>query len=204
MWLTNDYKELGKIEDSIIAPVTRIFEGNNWQGKEYDRFEPDLIGGKLIVFPYIIIQPKQLQYTAVQLNLLQAIEPIVEEVMKIFPKHVKIRGEVATLLPGVKIKPHYDDRWFHEHCRRIHVPIVTNEKCLHVFENRFAKLEYSKIYEINNRILHSAVNSGTTNRVHLILDLLDETLYHSIGCSASKLVEISIPEKFKNTQTIPK
>lgn len=197
MWTPYDYKEIGQIDEALMAPVKDLLEKNNWTGKEYDRYEPTLLGGKLVAFPWIIVQPHQLRYTPVQKTLLDAVAPIVDEVMKLFPGYVKVRGELATLLPGVKVKLHYDDRWFHENCRRIHVPIVTNEDCQQIFEDRSFRLEYSKIYEINNRILHSAANNGNAHRVHLILDLLDETLYNSINRSKDKMLEISTPAAFK-------
>ena len=101
-----DYKELGQIDETLMEPVKQVLEENNWAGKEYDRFEPTLLGGKLVVLPYLIIQPRQLQYTKEQLNLLKAVEPIIEEVMKQFPGYIKVRGELATLMPGSKIKLH--------------------------------------------------------------------------------------------------
>jgi hypothetical protein len=33
-------------------------------------------------------------------------------------------------------------------------------------------------YEVNNRVLHSFWNNGTTGRVHVVLDILDKNLYN--------------------------
>jgi hypothetical protein len=197
MHITEDYVELGSIGEDIMRPVTKILEETDWDGPEYDRNEVSLQGGKLLVLPYIIPFKKP-SYTAAQVKLLQTISPIIETIMSFFPNYVKVRGELATLLPGVKVRLHYDDRWFHENCRRIHVPIVTNNYAEQHFEDRKYHLDYCKIYEINNRMLHGAANYGHDVRVHLILDILDKNLYDShIVPDINRLNEIIVPEKFK-------
>lgn len=197
MLLTGDYQELGFIDETLMEPVKTALEETDWTRQEFERHEVTLLGGKLLVLPFLIFKPEQIKYTEEQQRVYDTIKPIVEEVMKQFPGYVKVRGELATLLPNVKIKLHYDDRWFHEHCRRIHVPIITNDKCQQIFEDRIYHLDYSKIYEINNRGLHSAANYGDAPRVHLIIDILEETTYNSIGRSLDKLNEIRTPERFQ-------
>ena len=189
MWMTDDYIEIGHVDLTLIDPVKKILEEHNWEGKEYDRYEVPLVGGKLVVLPYLIYRPNQINYTTDQLKLVTAVKPIINSIMNHFPGYIKVRGELATLPPGAKLKLHYDNMWFHENCRRIHVPILTNALCQQIFEDRTHHLEYSKIYEINNRIFHSASNNSNSHRVHLILDLLDEGLYNSIDQNISKLLE---------------
>jgi hypothetical protein len=197
MHITEDYKELGRVQEDLMKPVTKILEESDWTGPEYDRNEASLQGGKLLVLPYII-PLKKTTYTGAQVKLLQTVSPIVDQVMQYFPDYIKIRGEVATLLPGVKVRLHYDDRWFHENCRRIHVPLVTNDLCEQHFEDRKYHLEYCKIYEINNRMLHGAANYGNSVRIHLILDILERSLYNSyIVPDVNRLNDIIIPEKFR-------
>ena len=157
MHITEDYVELGSISESLMNPVTKILEETDWSGAEYDRNEVTLQGGKLLVLPYIIPFKKP-NYTTTQVKLLQTVSPIIDHIMGFFPDYVKVRGELATLLPGVKVRLHYDDRWFHENCRRIHVPIVTNSKAEQHFEDRKYHLDYCKRDEINNRMLHGAAN----------------------------------------------
>ena len=197
MDINEDYKELGLISEDLMKPVTDLLAKADWSGAEYDRNEVTLQGGKLLVLPFITPFKKP-NYTPAQLDLLSAVSPIVEEVMKQFPNYVKIRGELATLLPGVKVRLHYDDRWFHQNCRRIHIPVVTNNQAEQHFESRKYHLDYCKIYEINNRMLHGAANYGDAPRIHLIIDLLDKELFDSyIAPDFTRLNEIVVPEQFR-------
>jgi hypothetical protein len=101
MHITEDYVELGSISESLMNPVTKILEETDWNGPEYDRNEVSLQGGKLLVLPYIIPFKKP-SYTTAQVKLLQTVSPIIEHIMIFFPNYVKVRGELATLLPGEK------------------------------------------------------------------------------------------------------
>ncbi len=200
MWIPCDYKQLGTIDKSITDPVRELINSINWSSNDYNRYELPLKSGKLIVFPYLIYHANQVSYSDPQRRLLEAFDPVVDEVMKLFQGYIKVRGEIATLLPNTSLESHFDNQWFHQHCRRIHVPITTNNQCQQIFEDRIYHLEENKIYEINNRNLHSASNFGTTDRTHLILDLLDETIYNSIDRNKKKLIEKSVPETYQKNE----
>lgn len=181
MWIPSDCQEIGKIDPEILNPVIDLFNRTDWNYHGYRRFDyPLLKERKGLVLPFIVYKFDHSFYTKEQVELIKAVEPVVEQVLRLFPGYIKVRGEITNLLPGVELGLHIDPAWFHKHSKRIHVPIITNQDCYHMFEDRKVHLEFSKIYEINNRIRHSAVNGGSTNRVHLILDLLDENLYNQI------------------------
>ena len=175
-----DFKEIGKVDPEILNPVIELFNTINWDTFSYKRHESKLKAGKLLALPYIVYKYDHPFYTEEQKTLIEAIEPVVDEIVKLFPGYVKVRGEIATLLPGVDLPLHTDIVWFHKYSRRIHVPIITNEHCCQKFEDRTFHLEFAKIYEINNRIMHGASNQGKNHRIHLILDLLNEDIYNII------------------------
>ena len=83
------------------------------------------------------------------------------------------------LPPGVTLGWHRDPMWFHENCKRIHVPIISNPDCFQLWKGERHHLEIGKMYEINNRRRHSAINGGSTSRVHIILDLCDDDIWTS-------------------------
>lgn len=197
MWIPCDYKRLGAIDPSITQPAKDLLAIGNWEGIEYNRKEPPLKDGKLIALPYLIYNPVNLLYTSYQRKVVFTFEPVVNEVMKLFPNYIKVRGEIATLLPNTSLTLHYDKQRFHEYSRRIHIPITTNDRCQQIFEDRIYHLEENAVYEINNRTMHSAANFGTTARTHLILDLLEESQYNSINKSIKILSEESIPEQYR-------
>lgn len=183
-----DFKEIGKIDPEILNPVIELFDTINWNDFSYRRPEPKLRAGKLLALPYLLYKYDHPVYTEEQQMIIKAVEPVVDEIIKLFPGYVKVRGEIATLLPGVELPLHTDIVWFHKYCRRIHIPIITNKDCYQQFENRTSHLEFAKIYEINNRIMHGAGNLGNSQRIHLILDLLSDNIYNIIDKKVYQLM----------------
>lgn len=145
---------------------------------EYSRNEPPLKDGRLLVFPYVI-KPRDHALTIEQVGLLRSCQPICDLVMDYHPGHRFIRGELVMLPPGVTLGWHRDPMWFHEHCRRIHVPVISNPDCFQLWDGERRHLEVGKMYEINNRQRHSAVNGGSEGRVHMIFDICDDRIWTS-------------------------
>ena len=81
---------------------------------------------------------------------------------------------IILLLPaGAKIEPHVDQgRWFRL-AHRIHVPLITNPDVEFRVGGDCVSMKVGKAYEIDNaNKIHSVVNNGATDRVHLVVDLL--------------------------------
>jgi Aspartyl/Asparaginyl beta-hydroxylase len=148
----------------------------SWMQQQFNRGEPPLKDGRLVILPYVI-KPHSYQPNVDQQELITACQPICDTVHRLFPNTRFIRGEIATLPPGVKLGWHVDPMWFHEHCHRIHVPIITDVSCVQLWNGHEQHLDIGKIYEINNRVRHSAHNSSDIFRIHVILDLCDNTTW---------------------------
>ena len=52
--------------------------------------------------------------------------------------------------------------------KRIHIPLITNEKCFMAIEDRNYYLEPGKIYLTNTILRHTAVNASENYRVHIV------------------------------------
>lgn len=52
--------------------------------------------------------------------------------------------------------------------KRIHIPLVTNDKCFMAIEDRNYYLEPGKIYLTNTTLRHTAVNASESLRVHIV------------------------------------
>jgi hypothetical protein len=52
--------------------------------------------------------------------------------------------------------------------KRIHIPLITNDKCFMAIEDRNYYLEAGKIYLTNTTLRHTAVNASDTYRVHIV------------------------------------
>lgn len=90
--------------------------------------------------------------------------------------------EVALLInlpKNKKILPHVDSDEHFIKTRRIHIPIVTNDKCNFRVDNEIVQMKQGEIWEINNAYkIHGVINNGDTDRIHLLIDykILDKKI----------------------------
>jgi len=52
--------------------------------------------------------------------------------------------------------------------KRIHMPLITNDDCIMIIEDRIYNLEVGKIYLTNTTLRHTAVNASMNHRVHIV------------------------------------
>ena len=131
MLIDVNYRTLSEIPKKLLKPIVDACKKAQWTDGNYDRFEKPLADGKLIEFPFPIAKREQ-NYTEEQRAILQACRPLLEWILSQpqFANYKWIRGEVATLVPGVELGWHRDPQWFHDRCVRLHVPIITNKRCV--------------------------------------------------------------------------
>lgn len=183
--LSLDIDTLPFLKD-IILTVTSV----DWLQDEFNRNEITLKDGRLCLLPYLISKPDQLVPSKNRSKLSNALSPLVEFLTDKIQGHKIIRGELVNLLPGRSLIPHIDVYWFHKESRRIHVPILTNNNAMLTFEGRPYHLELGKVYEINNRILHSGYNNGETDRIHLILDMMPIDVFDNAVQTKQNFMEV--------------
>ncbi len=101
--------------------------------------------------------------------------PIMESVTALYGyKNGFYPKVMLAKIPGKGfIPPHKDGdiRGFAPH--KIHVPLQTNPDCYFFIEGEKFHLKQSVAYEVNNGKQHGVVNSGTTDRIHLIFEYID-------------------------------
>jgi len=79
----------------------------------------------------------------------------------------------TRLRHGTEIKRHKDKGPITKRSHRIHIPIITNSKCLFTVDNETLHMGAGEIWAIDNvGKFHSVVNNGDIDRVHLIVDLM--------------------------------
>jgi hypothetical protein len=178
MFFESNYKTISKISPDLIEAVAVACKQASWGNGNYERSEKVLSGGKLIEFPFVVSKTKE--YSDEKLSILKASEPILNwiESLEQFRSCKWIRGEVATLMPGVELTWHKDPFWFHSQCQRLHVPIISNADCVQLWQGDEFHMEVGYLYELNNRVWHSAVNRGLEPRTHLILDIMEESKWN--------------------------
>lgn len=89
-----------------------------------------------------------------------------------------IRIFYARLFPGDSILPHIDTGPIFSISRRCHLPILAPQGIQFFCSGATYKPIEGTWFEINNCALHSVLNTATTNRIHLIVDLLEPMYDH--------------------------
>ena len=88
-----------------------------------------------------------------------------------FPDEEIGRIVIANLAPGEEVKPHRDEGLYSDTTDRYHFVVTTNPDVVSTSGDEQLHMSRGDIYWFNNHIEHSVKNTGTTNRIHLIVDL---------------------------------
>ena len=78
---------------------------------------------------------------------------------------------VHNLQPGKKITPHVDSKVNIPCVHMIHFIAQSNPKADFTIDDETFNMEEGGIYEINYSYIHSALNRGSTDRIHLLVEL---------------------------------
>ncbi len=105
---------------------------------------------------------------------LPAVEAIVQQVLQLGYGTVPGKVVVACLPPGKIIKPHYDFGGYYKFHNRIHVPLCTAPGVTMLSAGQSFCMDVGKIYLFQNLEVHSAHNESAIDRLHLIIDVLDD------------------------------
>lgn len=76
-----------------------------------------------------------------------------------------------NLQAGAVIKPHRDHELaFEKGEARLHFPIITNPQVSFIIEDERIPLQEGDCWYINANLVHSVINQGTADRIHLVID----------------------------------
>jgi hypothetical protein len=98
---------------------------------------------------------------------------------------IVVQADIARMKPvtGDTVL-HTDTRYNQRYARRYNVAISTNSDCwLYHFNydldagGRRDHISEGEVWELNNKIIHTAVNYGDTWRTHLIIDVMPQNYY---------------------------
>ena len=102
-------------------------------------------------------------------------EIIENKLKEIYGKGFIIRAILVLLKSNSKIDRHIDTGKSLSICHRIHIPIITNKNILFEIDNEIKNLKEGEMWEINNsKKMHSVVNNSNTDRIHLIVDWIND------------------------------
>ena len=101
---------------------------------------------------------------------------------------VVVQADIARMRPQVgDTILHTDTRYNQRYARRYNIAISTNTDCwLYHYSydlNNGGKRDHineGEVWELNNKIIHTAVNKGTTWRTHLVIDIMPRNYYEKM------------------------
>lgn len=110
-------------------------------------------------------------------QLMDLVKPLLDHI-PMGPNDIYAYVDVSRLRAQTNIKLHLDNIWLHVLSRRFLIPIVTNELVKMGFMTsrgiaRAYPLEMGGVYEIDNTVPHAARNASKTDRLHLVVDVID-------------------------------
>lgn len=101
----------------------------------------------------------------------------------LYPEHTLFRCQMVCLKPGQNVYPHIDPRVYHTYGKRIHLPLKVTDKSFHVhfdvdnnYEIILSKMTEGMITDFDNITPHSAFNYGEDTRIHVICDIVSNTV----------------------------
>jgi quercetin dioxygenase-like cupin family protein len=121
--------------------------------------------------------------------------PYMKEVIQSFGCDV-MGVRLLKLAPGAFIKEHRDAELYYEKGEaRIHVPILTNELVAFYIDGERAVMEPGSCWYMNFNLPHRISNAGTTDRVHLVMDLkVNDNLrkmFDTVADERKKMTEVA-------------
>jgi hypothetical protein len=184
MYANQTFQLHGKI---VVEPILKIMFDNNLDWDEFtdrqNRYGSEHVHTKTIP----IIFDKSFNFNHLKIVPTKNHPLFVNEILKIEDLVKSNTGEngkimralLVKLTAGKSIRPHVDTVGFSlVVCRRIHIPIQTNDQCYFTVGDDKRNLKLGELWEINNdKKMHSVENFGSTDRIHLIVDWIEESLF---------------------------
>lgn len=72
---------------------------------------------------------------------------------------------------GAEVKPHSDNcLGYEDGCFRLHIPIITNNEVEFILDGNRLVMNEGECWYIDANFIHSVANRGTEDRIHLVID----------------------------------
>jgi len=99
------------------------------------------------------------------------VDSLKKKISKSYGDGYIIRSILTKLKSNRSIPTHIDVGMSLSMCKRIHIPIVTNDSVIFTVDNEKKNLKTGEMWEINNcKCAHSVENNSDIDRIHLIID----------------------------------
>jgi hypothetical protein len=110
-------------------------------------------------------------------ELTRLTQPQVQFLERVYPGHVPVLIQCATLPVGAELLWHIDSYLYQNVSHKVHFAIATNPGARYECKDKMKlhrsyHFEEGCVYEINNILVHRSVNRGSTPRTHVIIDMM--------------------------------
>lgn len=158
-------KYLSEIQEYV---TTTALNFGNWNYRE----TAHKVHKNTLSIPFIIADINKEPETYQSLISNETIKTLVDELLFNFPSNSVATMVVLINLPVSKnITAHIDSGVYLTKIHRCHLPIFTNTECTFFVRDTKFTLTEGIWYEVSNQDYHSVDNNGTTDRIHLLVDV---------------------------------
>tara|TARA_R110000796_G_scaffold56119_1_gene130314 strand:- start:979 stop:1518 length:540 start_codon:yes stop_codon:yes gene_type:complete len=177
MELNNPFTFLFKTDVSYLKSLVSKVDKKLWYEKTFRQELYEVHKKTLsIVFKWTSNSQENLDKSFINYDLLNSIlgkevELQIKKILKYYPKTLISKAMLAYVAPKSEIKEHIDSGILQK-IHRIHLPIITNPKCIFNIDKKNYFPKEGECFEFDNTKSHFINNMGNTPRIHLILDLL--------------------------------
>lgn len=188
MNIDGDYNYLGEMNLDTLENLLNILPEIDWEANALRQSSFNVHQNTNTVFitntaqtkPWNGIDP--LNVSVSNQKIFDISYPIIKELEERFDSKVA-RSMLIRLPAGKKILPHPDSGHYLMSVHRCHIPVKTNDAVMFTVNGNTINMKVGQGYEINNSKWHRVENDGTTDRIHLLIDLIpnDYTFEESRG-----------------------
>jgi len=190
MWMTTPYRHLGSADIGAITDLLTAMPESAWLEGENLRRSLTLYRETHSIFLKSvsaqlfgqILAERPLQESDVEIQghwgeLVAETEALIQQIIQYLGvEGIVTRIQFARMKPGTKIQPHIDQSLMLVASHRIHIPLTSNAGVTFTIDDQNCHFELGEVFELNNRVVHSVVNSGDSDRIHLIVDYLPDAV----------------------------
>lgn len=88
---------------------------------------------------------------------------------------------LVNLKPQGNIPLHVDGSFSLEYTHRVHIPVITNKLVEFTVNNVTINMKAGSLYEINNCLSHGVINKSNKDRIHIIIDIIENKTIDEIS-----------------------
>ncbi len=185
MNFAGNFVRIGELDTTALIQKVLDLPERQWQGDAFRQQRYDVHRDTQTI--HLVFDPDFRHTHPTRLPALQLFEQELRPTLKMVADHFDdspkgrelfetfgmgyfVRANLVRLKSGGNITEHTDNNFSLVHSHRVHLPIITNTRVEFTVGDETANMNQGELYEINNRRMHSVINAGATDRVHLILD----------------------------------